>query len=159
MNIAEIVPRFNCCLQGADHPSLVVIHRRFTPGRVYRCKPLYSVEATHVHPICAAFLDRYVCTHGQWSWYGPNDEDGSRRNQSWAPRGKLICESNLSLNDNFSLSWIMEKFSMWSHDVIATSVSLAGDLKIGQYLKIPPRVMFLTQVWGTIFGWSFACHT
>ncbi|KAF8635447.1 hypothetical protein AX15_000427 [Amanita polypyramis BW_CC] len=43
-------------------------------------------------------------------------------------------------------------FSMWSHDVISTSINLAGDLKIGQYLKIPPRVMFLTQVWGTLLG-------
>jgi len=41
---------------------------------------------------------------------------------------------------------------MWSHDVVATSIGLAGDLKMGQYLKIPPRVMFLTQVWGTIIG-------
>ena len=41
---------------------------------------------------------------------------------------------------------------MWSHDVISTSISLAGDLKMGQYLKIPPRTMFLTQVWGTILG-------
>lgn len=41
---------------------------------------------------------------------------------------------------------------MWSHDVVATSISLAGDLKMGQYLKIPPRVMFITQVWGTILG-------
>jgi len=43
-------------------------------------------------------------------------------------------------------------FSMWSHDVVAASINLAGDLKMGQYLKIPPRVMFLTQVWGTILG-------
>ncbi|KAF8814692.1 OPT superfamily oligopeptide transporter [Phlegmacium glaucopus] len=43
-------------------------------------------------------------------------------------------------------------FSMWSHDVVLTSVALAGDLKIGQYLKIPPRIMFLTQIWGTILG-------
>ncbi|KIM46796.1 hypothetical protein M413DRAFT_440366 [Hebeloma cylindrosporum] len=43
-------------------------------------------------------------------------------------------------------------FSMWSHDVVATSIGLASDLKLGQYLKIPPRVMFLTQVWGTILG-------
>ncbi|KAH9983191.1 OPT oligopeptide transporter protein-domain-containing protein [Russula compacta] len=41
-------------------------------------------------------------------------------------------------------------FSMWSHDVVATSIGLASDLKLGQYLKIPPRVMFLTQIWGTI---------
>ncbi|ESK88505.1 peptide transporter mtd1 [Moniliophthora roreri MCA 2997] len=43
-------------------------------------------------------------------------------------------------------------FSMWSHDVVSTSIGLAGDLKIGQYLKVPPRVMFLTQLWGTILG-------
>ena len=43
---------------------------------------------------------------------------------------------------------------MWSHDVVATSIGLANDLKLGQYLKIPPRVMFLTQVWGTIVGKS-----
>ena len=41
---------------------------------------------------------------------------------------------------------------MWSHDVVTTSIGLASDLKMGQYLKIPPRVMFLTQVWGTIIG-------
>lgn len=41
---------------------------------------------------------------------------------------------------------------MWSHDVVSTSIGLAGDLKMGQYLKIPPRVMFLTQLWGTILG-------
>ncbi|KAL4079664.1 OPT oligopeptide transporter protein-domain-containing protein [Scleroderma citrinum] len=43
-------------------------------------------------------------------------------------------------------------FSMWSHDIIAQSVGLAIDLKVGQYLKIPPRAMFLTQVWGTVLG-------
>ncbi|EMD38929.1 hypothetical protein CERSUDRAFT_112637 [Gelatoporia subvermispora B] len=43
-------------------------------------------------------------------------------------------------------------FSMWSHDVVGTSVGLAGDLKMGQYLKVPPRAMFVTQVWGTILG-------
>lgn len=41
---------------------------------------------------------------------------------------------------------------MWSHDCVATSVNLASDLKMGQYLKIPPRAMFLTQVYGTILG-------
>ncbi|KAI0068493.1 OPT superfamily oligopeptide transporter [Artomyces pyxidatus] len=43
-------------------------------------------------------------------------------------------------------------FSMWSHDVVSTSIGLAGDLKLGQYLKIPPRVMFMAQMWGTIIG-------
>lgn len=41
---------------------------------------------------------------------------------------------------------------MWSHDVVSTSIGLAGDLKMGQYLKVPPRVMFATQVYGTILG-------
>ncbi|KAL1661418.1 peptide transporter MTD1 [Schizophyllum commune] len=43
-------------------------------------------------------------------------------------------------------------FSMWSHDVVSTSIGLAGDLKVGQYTKVPPRVMFLTQLWGCILG-------
>jgi hypothetical protein len=47
---------------------------------------------------------------------------------------------------------ILLKFSMWSHDVVTRSVALAADLKVGQYLKIPPRVMFLTQVWGALLG-------
>ena len=32
--------RFDRYLEGTDHPSLVVIHRRSTPGRVYHCKVL-----------------------------------------------------------------------------------------------------------------------
>ena len=28
------------------------------------------------------------------------------------------------------------QFSMWSHDVVGTSIGLAGDLKLGQYLKV-----------------------
>ncbi|WOO82729.1 Oligopeptide transporter 5 [Vanrija pseudolonga] len=43
-------------------------------------------------------------------------------------------------------------FSAWSHTVIANSLNLASDLKMGEYLKIPPQVMFLTQIWGTVFG-------
>ncbi|KAH9071576.1 oligopeptide transporter [Lactarius deliciosus] len=43
-------------------------------------------------------------------------------------------------------------FSMWSHDVVSTTVGFSGDLKIGQYLKIPPRSLFVAQVWGTIIG-------
>ncbi|KXS96592.1 hypothetical protein AC578_11134 [Pseudocercospora eumusae] len=43
-------------------------------------------------------------------------------------------------------------FAAWSHNVVACTVQLSSDLKMGDYLKIPPRVMFLTQCWGTIFG-------
>jgi hypothetical protein len=28
------------------------------------------------------------------------------------------------------------QFTMWSHDVVNTSIGLAGDLKMGQYLKV-----------------------
>nr|XP_031857888.1 uncharacterized protein CI109_006684 [Kwoniella shandongensis]KAA5524960.1 hypothetical protein CI109_006684 [Kwoniella shandongensis] len=43
-------------------------------------------------------------------------------------------------------------FAAWSHSVIGNCVNLSNDLKMGEYLKISPRVMFLTQTWGTIFG-------
>ncbi|KAK8213651.1 putative oligopeptide transporter [Phyllosticta capitalensis] len=43
-------------------------------------------------------------------------------------------------------------FAAWSHNVISNCVDLCNDLKMGEYLKIPPRVMFLTQLYGTILG-------
>ncbi|KAK4238673.1 OPT oligopeptide transporter protein-domain-containing protein [Achaetomium macrosporum] len=43
-------------------------------------------------------------------------------------------------------------FAAWSHNVISNAVNLSMDLKMGEYLKIPPRVMFLTQVYGTVLG-------
>ncbi|KAJ0164769.1 Oligopeptide transporter 6 [Colletotrichum tanaceti] len=43
-------------------------------------------------------------------------------------------------------------FAAWSHNVISNALSLSNDLKMGEYLKIPPRVMFLTQIYGTILG-------
>ncbi|WVF65583.1 hypothetical protein IAT40_000313 [Kwoniella sp. CBS 6097] len=43
-------------------------------------------------------------------------------------------------------------FSAWSHSVISQSLNLASDLKMGEYLKIPPRAMWLTQVYGTVLG-------
>ena len=68
------------------------------------------------------------------------------------PVANLYVSLNLMADEVSCLSLITKKFSMWSHDVIGTSLSLAVDLKLGQYLKIPPRVMFLTQLWGTILG-------
>ena len=49
------------------------------------------------------------------------------------------------------------QFTMWSHDIVNQSIGLASDLKVGQYLKVPPRVMFLTQLWGTILGMDNQC--
>ncbi|EMR62553.1 putative opt oligopeptide transporter protein [Eutypa lata UCREL1] len=43
-------------------------------------------------------------------------------------------------------------FAAWSHNVISSCVNLCNDLKMGEYLKIPPRIMFLTQVYGTVLG-------
>ncbi|EMD91812.1 hypothetical protein COCC4DRAFT_160685 [Bipolaris maydis ATCC 48331] len=43
-------------------------------------------------------------------------------------------------------------FAAWSHNVINSAVQLSMDLKLGEYLKIPPRVMFLTQIYGTLLG-------
>ena len=61
-------------------------------------------------------------------------------------------------------------FAAWSHNVISNAVSLSNDLKMGEYcrcccalvltnlvadlstVKIPPRAMFLTQIYGTILG-------
>ncbi|KAJ5882245.1 Oligopeptide transporter OPT superfamily [Penicillium soppii] len=43
-------------------------------------------------------------------------------------------------------------FAAWSHSVANNAVLLSGDLKMGEYLKIPPRIIFLTQVYGTMLG-------
>ncbi|KAG5918653.1 hypothetical protein E4U61_001594 [Claviceps capensis] len=43
-------------------------------------------------------------------------------------------------------------FSAWSYSVINSCAMMCLDLKMGEYLKIPPRVMFLTQIYGTILG-------
>ncbi|KAH9432120.1 hypothetical protein MCOR02_006824 [Pyricularia oryzae] len=43
-------------------------------------------------------------------------------------------------------------FAAFSHNVINCTLNLSNDLKIGEYLKIPPRIMFLTQIYGTILG-------
>lgn len=43
-------------------------------------------------------------------------------------------------------------FYAWSHSTIAQVINLSNDLKMGQYLKVPPRTMFVTQVVGTVFG-------
>ncbi|SJX62699.1 related to peptide transporter Mtd1 [Sporisorium reilianum f. sp. reilianum] len=43
-------------------------------------------------------------------------------------------------------------FYAWSHSTIAQVINLSNDLKMGQYLKIPPRAMFVSQIVGTVFG-------
>ncbi|KAI1092316.1 OPT peptide transporter Mtd1 [Rostrohypoxylon terebratum] len=43
-------------------------------------------------------------------------------------------------------------FASWSHQVILLAVNLANWLKVGVYCKIPPRTMFITQIYGTLLG-------
>jgi OPT family oligopeptide transporter len=46
-------------------------------------------------------------------------------------------------------------FASWSHQVILLAVNLANWLKVGQYTKIPPRVMFTTQIYASLLGAAF----
>jgi hypothetical protein len=43
-------------------------------------------------------------------------------------------------------------FAAWSHNVVTTAVSVSTDLKMGEYLKIPPRIMITTQMYGIVLG-------
>ncbi|KAG2421023.1 hypothetical protein HFD88_000639 [Aspergillus terreus] len=43
-------------------------------------------------------------------------------------------------------------FASWSHQVILLSVNLSNWLKVGQYTKVPHRIMFATQIYGTLLG-------
>lgn len=43
-------------------------------------------------------------------------------------------------------------FASWSHQVILLAVNLANWLKVGQYTKVPHRVMFGTQIYATLLG-------
>ncbi|OTB05950.1 hypothetical protein M426DRAFT_121631 [Hypoxylon sp. CI-4A] len=43
-------------------------------------------------------------------------------------------------------------FASWSHQVILLAVNLANWLKVGQYTKVPHRVMFATQIYATLLG-------
>lgn len=43
-------------------------------------------------------------------------------------------------------------FANWCHQVVNLIVGLSDFLKLGQYLKIPWRIMFLIQIYGTLLG-------
>lgn len=43
-------------------------------------------------------------------------------------------------------------FAAWSHNIVMSSVSVSNDLKFGEYMKIPPRIMLWTQMYGIILG-------
>ncbi|CAO1612567.1 unnamed protein product [Parajaminaea phylloscopi] len=46
-------------------------------------------------------------------------------------------------------------FAGWSHQVILLAVNLANWLKVGQYTKVPHRVMFGTQIYASLLGAAF----
>lgn len=46
-------------------------------------------------------------------------------------------------------------FASWSHQVILLAVNLSNWLKVGQYTKVPHRIMFGTQIYGTLLGAAF----
>lgn len=98
--------------------------------------------------------------------------------------GKPVSNLYVSITSHLAssviilLAYHIPQFFMWSHDVVSTTVSLAGmlkglwrmhmlfdkalstaagDLKMGQYLKIPPTAMFIAQMWGTLLGASRHC--
>lgn len=41
-------------------------------------------------------------------------------------------------------------FTLYGWNTVTQSLALLGDLKLGQYTKIPPRVTFFVQSVGTI---------
>ncbi|KAI2673277.1 hypothetical protein DTO006G1_9619 [Penicillium roqueforti] len=43
-------------------------------------------------------------------------------------------------------------FAAWSHNIVMSSVSVSNDLKFGEYMRIPPRIMLWTQMYGIILG-------
>src|SRR5262249_6755290 len=43
-------------------------------------------------------------------------------------------------------------FKCYGYMAMAQCLSLVSDLKLGHYMKVPPRAMFFAQVWGAFIG-------
>ncbi|KAJ5348698.1 hypothetical protein MYU51_015115 [Penicillium brevicompactum] len=43
-------------------------------------------------------------------------------------------------------------FSIWSHNVVTCACDLCGSFKMGDYLKIPPKVVLACQIYGCMLG-------
>jgi OPT family oligopeptide transporter len=43
-------------------------------------------------------------------------------------------------------------FKVYGYMAMAQGLTFAGDLKLGHYMHVPPRMMFLVQVFATIWG-------
>ncbi|KAF8951971.1 hypothetical protein BGZ52_008779 [Haplosporangium bisporale] len=46
-------------------------------------------------------------------------------------------------------------FKCYGYMAMSQATSLLSDLKLGHYMKIPPRSMFISQFWGTLIGSIF----
>lgn len=48
-------------------------------------------------------------------------------------------------------------FELYSSTALGQAVGMLGDLKLGQYTKVPPRVVFVVQLAGTTVGALLNC--
>ncbi|KAI8370665.1 OPT family small oligopeptide transporter [Radiomyces spectabilis] len=46
-------------------------------------------------------------------------------------------------------------FKTLGYNTMSQAGKMAQDLKIGHYLKVPPKMVFLNQIWGTVIGCIF----
>ncbi|KAK3835832.1 MAG: OPT oligopeptide transporter protein-domain-containing protein [Linnemannia elongata] len=46
-------------------------------------------------------------------------------------------------------------FKCYGYMAMSQCMTLLSDLKLGHYMKIPPRAMFVSQLWGTVVGGIF----
>lgn len=121
--------------------------------------------------LLAAVLNDSLCSNGDRHFHESAFQDGRWCRQPWAASRQFICQHAHFSSRVVADHVLVLQFSMWSHDVVSQSIGLAGDLKmgecscrylrslplsnpihLGQYLKVPPRVMFITQIWGALLG-------
>ena len=112
--------------------------------RSYQCAP-WGDDAARLVIHCSphlwcdhhAILNAFCCACGRRSPFRSSFQDDSwshsfrkahREPLRKSPEVLLLCP--LFRRVHFS------QFSMWSHDVVLTSIYLSGDLKLGQYLKV-----------------------
>ena len=43
-------------------------------------------------------------------------------------------------------------FTLFGYNSVNQATSMMVDLKLGQYMKLPPKVVFFCQIWGTLIG-------
>ena len=112
--------------------------------------PSFPDPHRYFSSLCDTIFPNVHWYHGKWHWHQSNDEDGWRCICLWPSNGQPLCV--FLKNCSFFFIDTVSQFTMWSHGIVSQAVPLASDLKVGQYLKIPPRAMFLIQLWGIVLG-------